>query len=152
MKKIIAAILLISLILFVAGCGSSVSNETTVPETTVQTEPISDNPLIAAELLENFVLNGSGTDVIGKCAYIKISKSVLKSITEEEYAEFCEEVAGSVLYNWVSIICDDWTGIQFTGSQYTFATYGSINYMGEIIEDIGYIRQTETGFEYEACE
>ena len=151
MNRKIIAILLAALLL--AGCSSTRTDSNTSPaETMSPTETLSSNPLLAAELRRGYVRNGSGTDVIGQYAYIKISKETLEGITVEDYTEFCETVVDSSIYNWVSIICDDWTGIQFTGSQYVMATYGEITYEGIIIEDMGIIRQTKDGFQFEAVD
>ncbi len=148
---------LLLIVLLLVGCAS----ENAVPqteaagtnapeaETTVPTETISDNPLIAAELHTRLVLNGSNTDVIGECAYIKISKSDLKEITVDEYKEFCETVVDRSIYNWISVICDDGTGIQFSGSQYIFASYGTINYEGCIMQEDGIIHYTGEEFIFE---
>ena len=141
------------LILGLAACvGNNNSSHASSDETTLPSEPVSDNPLIAAELQKGFVYNGSRTEVIGQNAWICIDKSTLKEITLEEYTEFCQNVVEGSIYNWISIICGDGTGIQFVGSQITWATYGTINYQGVIIEDIGYINQTSDGFVYEECE
>ena len=107
------------------------------------------SPLMTAEIETDFVINGSRTDVLGRYATIKISKESLQTITMEEYAEFCTEVVDSSTYNWVSIICDDGTGIQFTDSDYIIATYGRINDEGVITKDLGYIRFTGEEFKYE---
>ncbi len=150
-----SVLLLISLLL--AGCApESVGPQAEIPgtnapeiETTVPIETISDNPLIAAELCTDFVLNGSKTDVIGQRAYIKLSKSGLKEITLDEYREFCEAVVDNSIYNWISIICDDGTGIQFAGSQYFFASYGAIDYEGCITQEEGVIHYTGEEFIFE---
>lgn len=149
MKKIVSTILLFALLLTMSACEESTnSTPSTAAGTTAPTETLSDNPLIAAELQHGFVYNGSNTEVLGQYAYITISKSTLESISLDEYTEFCETVVDRSIYKWVSIICDDGTGIQFTGSQYVIATYGTINYQGVIIQAIGDIMQNETGFEY----
>lgn len=151
-RKSIFICMILSIVLCLAACGDDLfSTFSTTAGTTTTLESISSNPLIAADLQHGYIRNGSGTDVIGRYAYIKITKSTLEEITLEEYKEFCEDVVDNIIYNWVSIICDDGTGIQFTGSQYTIATYGTITYEGVIIQDIGYIRQTENGFKYEEC-
>ena len=155
MKKFVVILLTVMIVLSAAtACGNTEHpyDSHGAPSTETSTVPISDNPLIAAELQEGFVMNGSKTDVIGMYAYIHIDKSTLRESTLDEYTEFCETTADSILYNWVSIICDDWTGIQFTASQYAIATYGKINYQGVITEDIGYIMQTDNGFEYQSLE
>jgi len=153
MRKLTILLIILTLSICITGCGGDFQPYTeNIPTVTTQPAPISDNPLIAAEFVDDLVLNGSGTDALGFCGLIRISKATLRGITIDEYVEFCEEYVGNIKYLWVSIICDDGTGIQFTGSQYTIATYGTIDYEGKIIEDLGYIRQTATGFNYEQCE
>lgn len=116
------------------------------------TETLSSNPLIAADLQTQYVLNGSETAVIGQYAYIKIAKTTLQGITEEEYRDFCTTIVEDSIYNWVSIICDDGTGIQFTGSQYIWATYGTITYEGVITDELGTIKDSGSCFEYESAD
>lgn len=151
MKRWYALILMFAIMLSMTACQTSRfgGSITEPPEATVPSEPISDNPLIQAELYRGFVMNGSGTKAIGQYAYIRISKETLKGITVEEYAEFCETVVQGSIYNWVSIICNDGTGLQFTGSNCTIVSYGTINYEGIIEQNIGYIKQTKDGFVYE---
>lgn len=103
----------------------------------------STNPLMSTELNVRDVMNGYKTQKIGgQYAYIEISKSVLKNITEEQFAEFCQKKVADSGYNWVSIICDDGTGICFSGSLSTMATYGEVDSDGAILNgygDISYV-------------
>lgn len=110
------------------------------------------NPLIAAELQSIPFFNGSKTEILGFYAYIEISKADLKQITAEDYEEFCAEIVDGSHYNWVTIKCDDGTGIQFPGSQYTIATYGKLDSEAIITTAIGDILQTSNGFEYKPCD
>lgn len=150
-KILICILLILTVLSFYACTDAQTQTKSTseTAETVVPTETLSGNPLIDAGLQERFVLNGSGTKAIGYYACIKIPKATLKALTLEEYTVFCETIVKNIKYNWISIICDDGTGIQFTGSQYAIATYGTINYEGVIIDEIGDIKQTETGFIYE---
>ncbi len=158
-KRIVVSLLFTSIMFLCCACTNAgrehlleMENSKAKNFPAATTEPVSTNPLIAAELQRAPVYNGSRTDILGFYAWIHIEKTTLKQITVEEYTEFCETVVDNANYNWVSIICDDWTGIQFTGSQYTIATYGKINYEGVITQDIGCIKQTEDGFIYEECQ
>ena len=143
MKRIIASILILSMLFCITACAGDAENykhETAEPE--------SNNPLLKKDLCEGDILDEAGTNVIGQYAYIKISKAILKKVTLQEYAEFCSEVVDNSKYNWVSIFCKDGTGIQFTDASYSIAVYGWIDEDGIIAKDIGYIIQTEDGFEY----
>lgn len=122
------------------------SQEQAEPETEKEPEksnaiekPESDNPLMNADVQVGDVMNGTKTEKIGEWAEIRISKEVLKKVTQEQYAEFCESVVKDSGYNWFTIICEDGTGIQFAGSVHTVATYGNLDNEGCITETIGTI-------------
>lgn len=102
------------------------------------------NVLMDYELTVKDVKSGSG-DKIGEYAYIRIMKTQLQAITEENYKEFAETVVKDSGYNWVAIICDDGTGICFPGSMYYVGTYGKQDSDGSILEDHGYITLNENG-------
>lgn len=164
MKKIIALTLALVMGLALAACGTTNTAQDSAPVATVAstatsteppaetpTVPESDNPLIAAEMKSTGVMNGAGTEVIGVRGYIEIPKESLKSITEEQYAEFCAQI--DLLYNrynWVSVICDDETGLQFTGAQTQFAMYGKLDAEGVCNDCMGYINKTVDGYEFES--
>lgn len=122
--------------------------EVTTEEVEVTTEAASQN-ILMGELQTEELMNGSGDEEIGERAYIEITKKQLKSLTEEEYAEFAENVVKDSGYNWVSIICDDGTGITFVGSMSIIAEYGEIDESdGKISEAIGNITYSESGYTY----
>lgn len=154
MKRGILVFVILVLSIGIVGCGDETpSCAKDLPPVTTEPAPVIDNPLLAAEFVDDLVVNGSGTGALGYRGYIRISKEILKEVTVEEYYEFCKEhVKDSVKYLWVSIICDDGTGIQFEGTQYVIATYGKIDYEGVITEDVGYIRQKGNDFYYEGAE
>lgn len=150
-KRIVALILVLSLLSILAACGGGQQKElgTTSPSET--TAPISDNPLIAAELERCSVMNGAGTEVIGVFGVVHISKSELNKITLEQYAEFCEEIVDGRdgdIYNWISIMCEDGTGIQFFSAQSAIASYGTMDADGCIIEELGDITKIDGSFVY----
>lgn len=149
MKKMIVMPALIACLLLTA-CSAPVTAPTAAPtETTVASESVSDNPLIAAGIMDGFILNGSQNKVLGKYAKVYIDKADLKEISLEQYSEFCEAVLKPYLYGWTTIMCKDGTGIQFVGSQSAIATYGRVDYEGKILDAYGDIIQTADGFVYE---
>lgn len=109
-----------------------------------QAEAETDNPLMKAELQVSDVASGSG-EKIGEWAEVTIQKDVLKAVTQEQYAEFCDSVVKDSGYNWVTISCGDGTGIQFAGSISFVATYGNLDNEGCITETIGNIMVQEDG-------
>ena len=80
-----------------------------------------------------------------KWAEVVVDKELLKATTNEEFAEFCNEVVKDSGYNWVTISCGDGTGIQFQGSLSYLATYGTIDTDGCIEEAAGMIVLQEDG-------
>lgn len=111
---------------------------------TLYPEAQKHNVLMDYELTTKDVKSGSG-EVIGQRAYIRITKAQLKEITEENYKEFAESVVKESGYNWVSIICDDGTGICFPGSMYYVGDYGKLDDDGAIVESVGTISLAEDG-------
>lgn len=110
------------------------------------------NVLMDYDLIVKDVKSGSG-DVIGEYAYIRIMKKQFEEITEENYKEFAESVVKDSGYNWVSILCDDGTGICFPGSMYYVADYGKQDADGSILESYGTITLNESGgYTYDKAE
>lgn len=100
--------------------------------------PQSDNPLMNADLNTGTVYSGDKSKVLGSYGYINISKAVLKNITEEQFEEFAQEkVKDNPWYNWVSIICEDGTGICFSGSDIYYPSYGKLDTDGAITDGYG---------------
>lgn len=110
-----------------------------------QISTTSPNPLTEAELNVIDVMNGTGDKKIGERAEIEISKETLKTVTQEQYAEFCQNVVKDSGYNAVTIRCDDGTGIVFAGSMSALSEYGEINDDGEISSQIGMITVQDDG-------
>lgn len=102
------------------------------------------NVLMDYDLTVKEVKSGDGS-VIGQRAYIRIMKSQLQEITSENFVEFVESRVRDSGYNWVSIICDDGTGICFPGSMVQVADYGKLDDDGSILESYGTIALEEDG-------
>lgn len=108
-----------------------------------EAKPESDNPLMNAEIRTADVMNGTRSEKLGEWAEIQINKETLKGITQEQFAEFCNEVVKGSGYNWFTISCEDGTGIQFAGSVSYVSTYGNLDNEGCIAESIGTIMVQE---------
>lgn len=93
------------------------------------------------------VTNGSETDVIGQRAYIEVSKDELKDMDEEQYSELCSYVE-TLDNNWFSVVCDDRTGLVFTGCSSAIVTYGQLDDSGRIETSIGDIVKNGESFSY----
>ena len=118
----------------------------------VYPESVKHNVLTDYDLIVKDVKNGAG-EVIGEYAYIRIMKSQLEEITEENYKEFAENVVKDSGYNWVAIMCDDGTGICFPGSMYYVGDYGMQDADGSILESYGTITLNENGgYTYDTVE
>lgn len=108
-----------------------------------------NNPLLEAEFLTADVKNGTKDQVIGKRGYIKIKKSDLKNITNEQFTAFANEKVANSGLNWVSIICEDGTGISFAGSISYVADYGTLDIEGCITKQVGVIMLEGDSYTYE---
>lgn len=106
---------------------------------------VTDNPLMNADIIVADVMNGTNTEKLGERAEIRVSKEVLKEVTQEQFAEFCNEVVKDSGYNWFTISCEDGTGIQFAGSVSYVSTYGTLDNDGCIEDPIGTIMVQEGG-------
>lgn len=112
---------------------------------TLYPEAQKHNVLMDYELTVKDVKNGTGDSVIGKRAYIRIMKTQLAEITPENFVEFVESRVRDSGYNWVSIVCDDGTGICFPSSMVQVADYGKLDADGSIVESYGTISLAEDG-------
>lgn len=111
-------------------------------------EADSDNPLMALEISVGDVMNGFKTEKIGEWAEVEIDKEIAKSLTQEQFMDFCKSVIDGSGYNWFVILFEDGTGIQFAGSIIGAPTYGKIDVEGCVEEVIGYIIMNEDGYKY----
>ena len=79
--------------------------------------------------------SGDKSKVLGSYGYIEISKAVLKTVTMDEFIEFVQNVVKtSSGLNWITIMCEDGTGIGFTGCDIYCPTYGKIDEDGALLE------------------
>lgn len=166
-------LLLTGLTLSLAGCGGSETPDSTVENDTIAIEETdkenldenatqdedavkdtdTENPLMAAELYVEDVLNGNGTEKIGEYAYIVINNDLIETLTMEQYDEFCDEIVADSGYNWVSIRFYNGTGLVFQGSIPSVATYGKLDTSNRIEEVIGTVMSTEENvYEYTPSE
>ena len=114
---------------FLSSINNNVSN--------IERENVSSNPLLAAEVFTAPVKSGDNSRVLGTYAYINLPKNVLKTISEKQFTEFAQKVVNGSGYNWVSIICEDGTGICFSGSDIYYPTYGKLDTDGAITDGYG---------------
>lgn len=101
----------------------------------------SDNILMLQEYKVDYLKNALGEPLESgaKYALLSINKSDLKKITEEEFREFMDKRVADQLYNWITIICEDGTGILCSPSSIRSAAYGYVDFDGAITEGIGTI-------------
>lgn len=104
--------------------------------------------LNSLELQTKNVMNGSGTQPLGKRAYVELSTEEFEAITSDELVRFAREKVDGSGYNWVSILCFDGRGLVFTGSEITFASYGTVDDMGRIESVSGYIKLSGDAYIY----
>ncbi|MEA5041402.1 MAG: hypothetical protein VB053_02560 [Oscillibacter ruminantium] len=102
------------------------------------------NVLMDYELTPVDLKSGSG-EVAGQYAYISITKKQLQKITDYNFKEFAESRVENSGYNWVSIVCDDGTGICFAGSSTLTASYGKLNDKKTVEEVISTITLNDDG-------
>lgn len=135
---------------------TEVKEPESVPET--EAEPEEETPAVSEEQEKAEIAQAESINVLmtapvtkheekndTKWAEVVVDKELLKATTNEEFAEFCNEVVKDSSYNWVTISCGDGTGIQFQGSLSYLATYGTLDNEGCIVDAIGTITLREDG-------
>lgn len=100
-------------------------------------ESDSSNPLLNAQIVTAPVKSGDNSKTLGTYAYISIAKDILKTVTLEQFTEFAQTVVDNSGYNWFSIICEDGTGICFSGSDIYYPSYGKLDTDGAITDGYG---------------
>lgn len=95
------------------------------------TEPETNNPLLLAKFDTESLLTGDGTIPVMR-GYIKTTKRQLKLTTQEQFAEFVLRRVRNSGYNWVTLICEDGTGVVFTGNDIERPAYGDLDEIGRI--------------------
>ena len=103
----------------------------------VQTGTDTSNPLLNAQVITAPVKSGDNSKTLGTYAYISITKDILKTVTLEQFTEFAQTVVDNSGYNWFSIICEDGTGICFSGSDIYYPSYGKLDTDGAITDGYG---------------
>ena len=103
----------------------------------VQSDADSSNPLLNAQVVTATVKSGDNSKTLGTYAYISIAKDILKTVTLEQFTEFAQTVVDNSGYNWFSIICEDGTGICFSGSDIYYPSYGKLDTDGAITDGYG---------------
>lgn len=135
MRKLFSLLTACMLLFVLSACGDKDSNTT----------------LNNAEFMVETVTSGSGKD-IGTRGYVEIAKEALKATTNEEFLKFCEDKVKDSGHNWVTIICDDGTGLLFTASMSELVGYGNVNEYGQMIKSYGFAMLKDGIYEYQAKE
>lgn len=112
---------------------------------------LTENPLLKTDFKIAEITNGANDTVPDVCGYIEIKKNELKSVTYEPFKDFVSNRVKNSGYSWVSIICDDGTGLNFRRSVADYADYGKMDKQGRINEAIGIVMfDTDDYFYYES--
>lgn len=88
---------------------------------------------------------------VGRYAFIRVTKTQLQEITAENFAEFVSARVDGADYDYLSIVCDDGTGICFAGCSTITADYGTLSENKTVGEVLGTISLADGGaYEYTA--
>lgn len=166
MRKIfLISLVVLTLSCSLAACSNSESKTTTAKKTesttskkknttsttTAEEKKVAQkkiNFLMNANFATAPVMSGDGSEKIGDRGFIITSKDLLKKSSQSEFKEFVEKRVKNSGLNWVSIRCDDGTGICFEGSVAEIATYGEMAKDGTITKTIGYIQLKNKKYVY----
>lgn len=149
-KKILLC--LISTVLLCCGCGDSATPSKSTPIADTSEIKVADqsNVLLNCTVMTDDVMSGDGANVLGTYAYISIDKNTLKSVSEEDFSAFCDYVS-TCSYNWFSIICEDNTGIVFSGCDINMPSYGKVDSDCSLLDTYGFIsKDSNSKYTYSA--
>ncbi len=132
-----------SLITSAANITTVMAEQNTVSEA-LSTIRFDDNAKISECKISVFDLTDSESNARIKRAVVPITKKQLKNVSADEFLSFLKSVDSSDDYAWLTLICDDKTGIVINGST-NFGVYGKINDIGLISEPYGAITFSESG-------
>lgn len=123
--------------------GKDVPNEkeTTKSESESETEKIS---LLKAEIIA-LALENESDDKLVLHGTISLQKPQLKALTETQFKDFCLKRVAHSSFAWLTLKCDDKTGIVFSGNCITTAAYGTLDENDYIKETLGIIILTPSG-------
>lgn len=109
------------------------------------------DPLLDKEPETATVWSGDKSNVLGRRAFIKLSKEEFDAITPERLYEFAKKRVepNEKTYNWFSIIGSDGTGICFTGCSSVIGSYGKMDAEGCVVEEYGHYFIAENTYTYE---
>lgn len=127
MKKLIASLALLAMLLAAAACGA--------PEG-VPTPP-DGNYLEALEIEVSDVYSGGGQK-LGTRAEVLADKQLTKGMTEQEFAEYYHSAIEGSGHNWFTINFGDGTAIQFPGL-IIIGRYGNVGDEGVLTETLAYV-------------
>jgi hypothetical protein len=111
-KSLIVKIAIIIVVISI-GLGSCTKSSPAGGSGSVSTIP--ENKLLSQKIIEEPVMNGTGDKRIGTRAYIKLSTKDLSEATLEQITAFYKSFKDKK-YNWVSVICEDGSGLIFSGN------------------------------------
>lgn len=131
----VAAVLVIGII---GNIGNAINPGKAAPSSSaVSSQAPITNPFLLPEVEVQDVNNGVRTEKIGEWACIHMKKADAKAASEEDFSKFAETRVQGSDYKWWSIIFEDGTGIQFTGSHTYVSTYGQLDDEGCISQAMG---------------
>ena len=130
---------------------TGVAEETTteVPETKettkaiAATEPVEKISLLKARI-NTLALKKDGNKIVFH-GTLELKKSQLKALTHTQFSDFCAKRVSQLTYAWLTLKCEDNTGIVFTGNCITTATYCTLDENDYIGQSLGTILLTESG-------
>lgn len=111
---------------------------------------VRDEPgfLEQAAVMTADVYDESGQNVIGRRAYITISKADLGRMTADQYLSFYQSVVRDSGYSWFSVLCGDGTGLFIPDCVNGSAQFGSLDEEGCIVSVYGYMTVTGDSCSY----
>lgn len=119
--------------------------ESTVPEekNASETKPVEKISLLKAKI--NIRALKKGDDKIVAYGTLELKKAQLKALTHTQFSDFCAKRVSQSELAWLTLRCEDKTGIVFTGNCITTAFYGKLDENGYISETMGTILLTASG-------
>lgn len=108
------------------------------PSSSQSTLLVQDNILMNAPFETEKFLTNDGENTIYR-GYIQITKAALNAVTQAQFVEFVLSRVENSGFDWITIFCDDGTGIVFQNSDIQHPQYGQVDDIGRITQPIAQI-------------
>lgn len=121
--------------------GVAETESTTRKET--ETKPVEKISLLKAKISTHALKKGDNK--VAAYGTLELQKAQLKALTHTQFSDFCVKRVSQSELAWLTLKCEDGTGIVFSGNCITTAVYGTLDANDCIKEALGTILLSSAG-------